>query len=134
MYGGVIGAGHVAQSLQGIANAYAPKPEPKPMQAMRTREEIMAQLEARYAEIEAEANSPRRQFPCASCRWADKFEAAWCHQPLVKGFGDRVHMGMGEEISKTIPNLCGPEKALWEPKQSIWQKFAAWFLAPWKGE
>lgn len=87
---------------------------------MRTQAEIVAQLEARYAQMEAELESPAMKWPCATCRWADKFEAAWCHQPLVRGLGEKVHMGMGAtDRGKIIPRLCGPEKALWEPRRGL---------------
>jgi hypothetical protein len=82
---------------------------------------VIADLEDRYRELKEQAAQmeadPAIRFPCRTCRWADTFEAAWCHQPLVKGFGERVHMGMdrGGLVNKAYPALCGPEKALWEP-------------------
>lgn len=30
--------------------------------------------------------------------------------------------------------LCGIEKALWEPKLSIWQRIVDWFLQPWRDD
>lgn len=103
----------------------------------RTREEIMAQLEARYAELEAEKArrdvAPRLNFPCTTCRW---FEAGQtmavvpittddkCTAPLVRGFDASWRLGRPwVRAEHKIPPLCGPEKALWEPKLSFWQRF-----------
>ncbi|MGL5736199.1 MAG: hypothetical protein ACRCYS_15145 [Beijerinckiaceae bacterium] len=101
-----------------------------PFRAVRTQEQIVAQCEARMAELEQTAASPQMKFPCATCRWADKFKAAWCHHPLVKGFGEEFHMGMDRSglPHKRYPPLCGPEKALWEPKLSLWQRLLNWLF------
>jgi hypothetical protein len=103
----------------------------------RTQEQVIAQLEARYAEMEAEAASraadPEHLYPCDTCRWGDHFETAWCHHPLVKGFGDRFYMGMDHNglAAKRYPPLCGPEKALWELKAPP-QRAIRWVVTrPW---
>jgi hypothetical protein len=84
----------------------------------RSEAEIARDLERRMEELRLQAESPSIQAPCCSCRWADSFQAAWCHNPLVKGFGGKVHIGSGEnDAAKRIPPLCGPEKALWRPKR-----------------
>lgn len=86
---------------------------------MRSSREIAEQLEARFAEIEELGNSPRIQFQCRDCRhfeWQRGFEQR-CINPLVQGFGRPpvIREGWGEF---DLPELCGHEKALWEPRQA----------------
>lgn len=99
------------------------------MRAVRTEEEIQAQLEARYRELEAEGR--QQDTSCVKCRWVHSFQAGWCLNPLIKGYGDGVHMGLGNsDRGKSIPPLCGPEKALWRPKLTLWQRLYNWFVDP----
>lgn len=88
---------------------------------MRTQEEILAQCEARYKALEAEAAerrdktvpNPERPF-CSTCKWA---AGRTCHEPLVKGLGKHTpgNMDMGSNCSRQAL-LCGSERALWVPK------------------
>jgi hypothetical protein len=102
----------------------------------RTDEQIQADLEARYAEMEAEAERQRHDpsllYPCVTCKWR---KGSWCENPLVIGIKreDTLHRdcdivaGLGGDHYKNT--LCGPEKALWapiSPKPSLWQRFLAW--------
>jgi hypothetical protein len=109
---------------------------PKPaLPKTRTPEEIMAQLEARYAELERQAQSPEMTMPCKDCRWMHgRQEMPYCRQPLVQGFSGREKRAVDGGWLGTDATLCGPEKALWEPRLSWWQRFVEWFFAPWRGE
>jgi len=100
----------------------------------RTPEQIRAQLEARLAQMEREAALPSRAMPCAACEWFKPNNDHWkspeyrnkyryCAQPLVIGFGKAPTYGLeNQDVS-----LCGPEKALWEPRLTFWQRIIAWF-------
>jgi len=89
----------------------------------RTPEQIMAQLEARLAEMERDAAKPERVFPCSACRWLDG--RTRCKQPLVIGLGTwELNAEYGGEWRHA--KLCGPEKALWEPRRTILQRIADW--------
>jgi hypothetical protein len=84
----------------------------------RTEVEIAAQLQKRFAELEAEAArrdaDPEIQFPCKTCRWATYSQ---CKNALVLGYaGGKSHWDSGYSSAKTDAALCGPEKALWEPR------------------
>ena len=88
---------------------------------MRTREQIIADCEKRFEELQREAEAPARQRPCKTCRfystrgddgyrWGEGYpEYHTCTEPLVQGFGE-----WGVEVRKK-PMPCGPEKALWQP-------------------
>jgi len=98
----------------------------------RTPEEIQAQLEARYAEMEAEAERKAKAAltACSVCRWAN---GAWCRNPLVIGIEQKLTLNTDRYAGDA--SLCGPEKALWElpePKRNLWQRFIDWFLEPWR--
>ncbi len=99
---------------------------------MRTREQIMAQLEARYAELEAEAASPPVQRPCSACRWRSDPIYRHCTHPLVKGFAPAQYCwDRAKEYSFGPFNevqLCGGEKALWAPHQTIVQRIINWIM------
>jgi len=104
----------------------------------RTQEQIIADCEAAYAELLAdierrraaeeaariEAAKPR----CVGCRWhKPAYLNGYCHQPLVKGVGgapdayDSPYWGRQGKAK-----LCGPERALWEPKLRWWEKIFDW--------
>jgi hypothetical protein len=92
----------------------------------RTPEEIQAQLEARYAEMEAEAERMAKAAltACSTCRWR---HGAFCKQPLVTGVKPKAILTVDAWKPKgDEAYLCGPEKALWEPKLTRWQKFMEW--------
>ena len=100
-----------------------------PMPKMRTQEEIFAQLEARYAELKAEANSPARKWPCDTCRWTIKGAGVRCDNALIKGFGPPAWSFDYAKDREGGNLLCGPEKALWEPKEpkpTLWQRIIEW--------
>lgn len=104
---------------------------------MRTREQIIADCERRFAELQEEAERRkvdlRLTHPCETCRW-QKYQR--CEEPLVKAFGKGhrliPYMPSVEErkslwrddkgLGWDFPTLCGPEKALWQPKLTIWQR------------
>lgn len=90
----------------------------------RTQDEIVAQCEARMAELEREAEAWKvlEQFGCASCEHMTKRRYMWvvtemaCQHPLVVGFGKPLIVPFDEH---RVPRLCGPEKALWEQRPSL---------------
>lgn len=102
----------------------------------RTQEQIIAQCEARYAALEKEAEAKREadrlaverdKVACRKCRWVKGYDRnypnlAQCTQPLVKGFDltDVYTYDSGYRDSRV--SLCGPEKALWEPKPALWER------------
>ena len=95
----------------------------------RTAAQIATQIEARKAEIEAEALTPAYRFPCRTCKWQREFGGSWtfpswryCKEPLVEGLEQPHDLRMG------IPALCGPERALWQPKLSWWQRLLNWLF------
>lgn len=96
-----------------------------PIRKERTPEEIQAQLEARMAELEAEAK--RRERFCTNCQHCVQLR---CTNRLVIGFGKPEFVGPNDEwMNATSLELCGPEKALFtprEPRPSIWQRFTEW--------
>jgi hypothetical protein len=108
----------------------------------RTPEEIRAQLEARYAEMEAEAArrdaDPMLLHPCKTCRfmamrWPSSRAGWYCTNPLVTGFAtgeneqiavwDSAPPGDWHASYRPKAAICGPEKALWAPKPTRWQRF-----------
>ena len=88
----------------------------------RTPEQIRGQLEARYAQLEADCEGSARKYSCETCRWCEVGGLAdyqTCHEPLVNGF-DKPRAawdcGVKEGFESILPaKLCGPEKALWQP-------------------
>jgi len=105
---------------------------PKTSRGHRTPEQIREQLEARYAEMEAEAERKTKDAltACSVCRWAN---GAWCRNPLVIGIEQTLTLNTDRYAGDA--SLCGPEKALWElpePKRNLWQRFIDWFLEPWR--
>lgn len=102
--------------------------EVRHLQPVRTHEQIIAQLEARYVEMEAEAAKPSRKFPCQTCRyhslrWKNLKEGQQCHHPLVMGIDAEPLWAWDEKKYKSREAaLCGPEKALWEP-HPVWQQY-----------
>lgn len=129
--------------------------EEKPQPGHRTQEQIEADLEARMAELEKEAE--RREadakkkaaadlISCRRCRWSESRDRDGtgpyiCTEPLIKGFKARpllptVADYKGEDVTHR-PKLCGPEKALWSPQPTTWERYAdkwnrfkAWFISP----
>lgn len=101
---------------------------------MRTPEQITAQLEARYAELRAEAErrskDPRLLYPCETCRWFTVgYMNEFCNEPLVKGFGSGHTL---KSWGSVRPNhLCGPEKALWQPRRNFLQRLIDWLASFW---
>ena len=115
------------------------------LRAVRTEEQIQAQLDARLAELEAEAALPARRFPCTECthfrwKWDALKEGALCENPLVVGYGGKAFSAMDggrpdDWCYKYLDRaaLCGPEKALWQPRIStkrgighLWQRLTNW--------
>lgn len=102
---------------------------------MRTQEEILAQCEARYRELERQAEKIKEldAIPkCKDCRWVDTrgyLNGGRCTQPLIKGF-DQIGPECFDRLaySKHRVALCGPEKALWEPKRSLPRRLWDWWL------
>lgn len=110
-----------------------PQPKPSnvtPIRPERTPEEIQAQLEARYAEMEAEAERLRIHalMACSACRWAEKgSNMPYCYQPLITGLDvKRADRFAFDVFQRDYNALCGPEKALWEPIPTRWQRFTEW--------
>ena len=102
---------------------------------MRTQEEILAQCEARYRELERRAEAIKKleaQPKCVDCRWIDTrgyLNGGICNQPLIKGFDELgPYCFDRESYSKHRTVLCGPEKALWEPKRSLPRRLLDWWL------
>lgn len=95
---------------------------------VRSEEEIAAQLEARYAELEAEAKSRHRQFPCATCRFSSgSGTLTRCRNPLIVGFQEKwVYAWDCMDGTHLKARLCGPEKALWRQRLSLWQRVLEW--------
>lgn len=104
----------------------------------RTQEQIIADCEAAYAKLLADIERKRAAEDaaridaakprCVGCRWhKPTYPGATCHQPLVKGVGaapeayDTAYWGRQGKAK-----LCGPEKALWEPKLRWWEKIFDW--------
>lgn len=108
---------------------------------MRTKEQIIAQLEARYAELERgreEHETKKREekrkasLACKRCRWSyGGISLQYCRQPLVRGYSTGNVKAMDNWTSPQA-TLCGPEKALWEWRWNLWRRFVDWFLAPWR--
>lgn len=87
----------------------------------RTNEQIMKDLEKRYAELEQTAIT--KATSCENCRFC--YEDNFCKNPLVKGYTNRVRTWDYVQDMRTNPEmhiaaLCGPERALFEPKP--WHK------------
>lgn len=102
---------------------------------MRTQEQIVADCEARMRQLEQEYELMKNRRVCSDCQWYREIDHdgyhwygsyykklyATCHEPLVKGF--RQH---GIRVNQN-PMPCGKERALWQPKLSVWQKFVQLF-------
>ncbi len=91
---------------------------------MRTREQIISDCEAAYQRLKEEAESKVITNPCYECDHS--ILGVWCDHPLVKGFGEQPFLGMEEELQPSNASLCGPEKALWEPRRSFLQRLFEW--------
>ena len=116
-----------AVGIDALRNAY-PNVTPIRQPKHRTQAEIIAQLEARYAEMEAEANSPAKLYPCKACRFSNGNR---CENALVKGLGKQPALNADYW---EYDHLCGPEKALWEPKPpTLWQRLKVWIASLFEG-
>ena len=93
---------------------------------MRTREQVIAECEARMAELQAEAQTTKRLKPCRRCVHHSVYLDSWtsCHHPLVVGFGQPVESTANQEPKV---RLCGPEKALWVEQVTIRDIIKAFF-------
>ena len=104
----------------------------------RTQEEIIAQCEARFAQIEAEgaeraAREARaaeaRKTACDLCRWSrerNRPDFMKCANPLVLGFETHRYVYDTCSTGRRHSVLCGAEKALWEPRQPWWVRLGNW--------
>lgn len=80
---------------------------------MRTQEQIIQQMTARLRELEAEMETPRRRYPCSSCKYYRAGPQRCLHPMLIGLDNDFV---IARDYSITLLNkLCGEEKALFEP-------------------
>lgn len=104
---------------------------------MRSDAQITADLRAAYEAMEVEAKKPSRKYPCVECRWNRGGEIGKCHNPLVKQFRkpdwnyDRAERR--RYVSITDSRLCGPEKALWQPKLTLCERIISFFTPSQKG-
>lgn len=111
----------------------------------RTRDQIIQDCEDELERLRHKAElrrvDPLYTHPCTTCRFFKGQEDSllgWdyrlCTEPLVQGFGQPHQMyhslegprtGWQDDAGRTwvFPKLCGPEKALWRPRLSLWQKF-----------
>lgn len=110
---------------------------------MRSREQIIEdcskELDRLRQQAELRETDPRYTHPCTSCRFYVGTDGVFdhksrqCHEPLVKGFRLPHFMyhslkgpwrGWEDDQGQTwaFPTLCGKEKALWQPRLSLWQK------------
>lgn len=104
----------------------------------RAQEQIIADCEAAYAELLADIERKRaaedaaqieaEKPKCVACLWhTAMYPSGVCRHPLVKGLGasheayDHGYWGRNGKAK-----LCGPEKALWEPKLRLWEKIFDW--------
>jgi hypothetical protein len=97
----------------------------------RTAEQITEQLQERLEEMKAASEAPEYLWPCKTCRWA---ASSYCRNALVRGFPPTTKWNWdgGYSWAKEHAALCGPEKALWEPKRPWYRRIWDWFIAPWK--
>lgn len=104
---------------------------------MRTQEQIIAQCEARYRELvaidevrKAREKAEAERLRCAECRWLEYSNR--CQQPLVAGFdidwGPLCYDSSSSYNRERTVDLCGPEKALWEPHRNRLQRLWDWWL------
>lgn len=118
---------------------------------MRTRAEIIAQTEARLAELEgelkrkAESDVLKTRFACTECRWgrsdgvAPRRSRRCAHPLVVKRPGGSFPYNVDEydrdtrhedrtmsQYSTVYAGLCGSERALWHAKPTIWQRLLGW--------
>lgn len=95
------------------------------MTSERSQEEIIAQCEARLRILEREAErrgAEAAKPKCRDCRWVlDRNRGVFmkCREPLIVGFGDPVYAYDADAGGRRLCSLCGPEKALWQPRRSL---------------
>jgi len=121
-----LAAQQASHNFDAYRNA-APRPEPY---KMRNREEILAELEWRFAQMEAEAAKPERTHPCERCKWYHEglfTPFVTCSQPLVMGINGRPVHRLDAAMAGAI---CGPERALWEQRKPWWRRLVDWLVAP----
>lgn len=103
---------------------------------MRSQEKIIQQCESRFKEIEQEAEKPERLYPCKTCKFGSGSGTHQkCHEPLIVGFKEDGYVWAWDckDGSHLSARLCGPEKALWQPreqKKSLFKDIVIWFWVP----
>lgn len=96
----------------------------------RTTEQIQRQLDERLSALEAEAAQPERLWPCKTCRFRGEY-SHHCANPLVLGFSKEAtnwDWDKDYQFKDRLSALCGPEKVLWRPRLTRWQRFAQWII------
>ena len=101
---------------------------------MRTREQIIADCEKRYEELQQQAGlqkakdeerARQKTFACRLCRYGSGLgNYQKCREPLVVGFDPRGYAWAWDckDGTNYDSKLCGPEKALWRPKPTLCQR------------
>ena len=118
-------ANHAQNARPGVSPYLNASAQPKPsLRPVRTEEEIAAQLAARMAELEAQAEQAKLpEYPCVSCRFRD---GSFCENAFIRGIKQELMWTYDSHPTSPDAALCGPEKALWEPRLTLWEQFIAW--------
>lgn len=91
----------------------------------RTPEQILAECQSRYDQMVQDAARPEHQFPCSTCAHGG---GTRCRQPLIVGI-ERRSVSVWDGSKPAGARLCGPEKALWQPRKPVWQRVVDWFFS-----